>query len=184
MVRDWRNRRSGIITKAKPNWTPGSTEPLAEPLYHDMPELRRVESAVFHPLYTSHAALVVADMEAAIAYYRSVIGLTPAWVAADGSLTTLTGALGRHALTLIVAAPDRAVGYHHVSMRVKDDVDLAASVANAQDQGIPIVADIRVPGRHAVTLRDPDGCLIQFFSTDHDGLAFDDMPTDLAPYLL
>jgi catechol 2,3-dioxygenase len=184
VVQDWRNRRTGIITKPKPNWSPGSTPPVAEPLYHEHPELRRVESAIFHPLYTSHATLIVADLDAAMAYYRDVIGLAPVWVAQDGTFSVLSGTLGQHALTLVVAGPGRPVGYHHVSMRVRDDADLSASTVMARQNGIPIVADVCATGRRAVTIRDPDGCLTQFFVSETDELRFDGLPADLAPYLL
>jgi catechol 2,3-dioxygenase len=183
VVHDWRNRRSGVITKAKPNWTPGSTDPIEEPLYHTSPELRRVEGAVFHPLYTSHAALIVADMEKSLAYYCTVVGLRRGWTAADGTFATLTGTLGHHALTLVVDGPGRSAGYHHVAMRVQDEAALSASVAKAQEQGIPLVADVRVAGRRAVTISDPDGCLIQFYS-EEDEIAFERIPSDLALYAL
>jgi catechol 2,3-dioxygenase len=49
VIHAWRDARHGTVTKAKPNWTPGSTPPHAERNYHADPEIVRLDDAIFHP---------------------------------------------------------------------------------------------------------------------------------------
>lgn len=163
VVRDWRRVRSGIVTKPKPNWTPGSTPPCAERNYDPAPVFRRVESAVFHPLRATHACLVVENYEDAFDHYTGVVGLVPLMGGRDGAYAVLGGTLRERSLSLFRATRGRAPGLHHVGFQVTDDADLDASIAKARRQGCPpeIVVDHAL--RRVAMLRDPDGIRLQFF---------------------
>ncbi|AMV48468.1 VOC family protein [Paraburkholderia caribensis] len=174
VVTDWRSQRSGTVTKAKPIWTPGSTPPIEQPMYHPSPALKRTESAVFHPERTTGAAIVTGRLQEMSRYYEEMVGLRVVSRGSDGNLAVLAGTTGEPCLTLIQASGSQSVGYHHVSMVVADAFDLEDSVKRAMGQGLPIVADANFMNRRAVTLRDPDDFLIQFYC-DQGGVVNPDL---------
>jgi len=163
VIRDWRSARSGVVTKPKPVWTPGSTPPLAERNYHENPELTRVAGAIFHPRRTTHATLVVERFEESVDYYTRVIGMDVLAGGADAAYALLGGTLGERGLGLFRAVPRQSIGLHHVGFEVWDDADLDASVARLRATGSAPVAEITHELRRVVLVRDPDGILLQFF---------------------
>lgn len=184
VVLDWRNQRSGIITKPKPNWTPGSTPPIADPLYHVNPEIRRVEDAIFHGERATHATVVVDDIDAAVAHYCEIVGFTAAGRGKNDSFVALKGECGEHSLILVRGTAATPAGYHHVGLRVADPADLAASAQRAIAEGISVEVDITHAGRRSIFVRDPEGFLTQLYS-DLDGLPrLEDISPDLALYTL
>lgn len=184
VVKDWRNQRTGTVTKPKPDWAPGDTEPVGEPCYHVDPEIRRNPDAVFHPLRTTHVTLVVRDLDAAIAHYAKIVGLKVMSRGADGLIAVLAGQTGEACLTLIQEGVSRPAGYHHVGLKLASLGDLAESVERARSAGIPIEVDIHDTHRRAVLLRDPDGFLVQLYGDDESGPNPDEITADFALYLL
>jgi catechol 2,3-dioxygenase len=160
VIHDWRAARHGVVTKPKPNWKPGDTPPKAERNYHEKPEIRRVESATFHPRRTSHATFVTSGLDASIAYYTKVIGLEV--LARGTAYALLGGALGERNITLCSAAPGQAAGMHHVGFEAWSDADLDASIARLRAAGSQPLLDLVHPLRRAVYVQDPDGILLQF----------------------
>lgn len=184
VVKDWRNQRSGTVTKPKPDWVPGDTEPVAEPCYHVDPEIIRTADGLFHPLRTTHVTLVVRDLEASIGHYQRIVGLRETSRGADRMFATLAGQTGESCLTLIQQGASRPAGYHHVGMRIAALDELADSVERTRAAGIPIEVDIRDAHRRAVLLRDPDGFLVQLYADDDVGLDLEAITADMAMYLL
>ena len=184
VVKDWRNQRSGIVTKPKPDWKPGSTPPVEEPCYHRDPEIRRVNDAIFHPVRTTHAAIVVADMDAAVEHYTGVVGLTVDPASEGMPFTVLKGAGNERTLILHGASPSRPAGYHHVALRVASVQDLDKSASEARRNGIRIEADLTHCGRRAVLVRDPDDCLVRLYADEAAEPAIDAVNPDLALYVL
>lgn len=161
VVTDWRNRRKGVVTKAKPPWAPGVTEPSTERHYHAAPPIERVEKAVFHAVKTAHAAFVARDWRAMVEHYRTVVGLSPLHDGGDWML--LGGSLGEPSLALYKAEAHEATGLHHVGFRVTDEADLAASIARLGADGIALESEHDGPIRRSAFVRDPDGFLLQFY---------------------
>jgi catechol 2,3-dioxygenase len=184
VVKDWRNQRSGIVTKPKPDWKPGSTPPVEEPCYHRDPEIRRVQGAIFHPVRTTHAAIVVADMDAAVEHYTEVVGLTVDPASEGRPFTVLKGAGNERTLILHGASPSRPAGYHHVALRVASLQDLDKSASEARRNGIRIEADLTHGARRAVFVRDPDHCLVRLYADEAAEPAIDAVDPDLALYVL
>ena len=162
VIHDWRAARSGVVTKPKPNWTPGSTPPNAERNYHANPALTRVEKSVFHPLRTTHAALVLEQFEAGVDYYTRVTGLRVVVGGRDAPFAVLGGTCGEHNLSLFRAGRGQVLGLHHVGFQVRDDADLDASIARLRAQGAAPYLEIDHAVRRAVYVRDPDGIRLQF----------------------
>ena len=163
VVSDWRNRRSGTVTKAKPVWTPGSVPPIDQALHHESPAITRVDSAIFHPEKTASAAILTDQLAEMISYYERVLGLVVLSRGSDGKVAVLAGSTGAPCLTLVEATGSAAVGYHHVSLLIADWVDLDASASRAKREGVQIVADMTVQNRRAVTIADPDGFGVQLY---------------------
>ena len=184
VVKDWRRQRSGTVTKPKPQWSPGMTSPVAEPLYHVDPPINRVERAVFHPLRTTHAAIVVSDIDQSIRYYAQVAGLRMLHRDRPGGYALLCGSTDSHCLTLLQWEPGRDLGYHHVSMDVSSVQGLDVSVRTARSLGTIVVQDMQWSGRRAVTVRDPDGCLVQFWSDGPQGFDPRGVPPSQAIHVL
>ena len=148
VVKDWRTQRTGIVTKAKPEWAPGMTPPACQPCYHDNPPIDRVANAVFHPLRTTHATIVVPDLSNAIDYYTSVVGLSLASGSPTESFAALSGSCSERSLVLVAAGgPVHPVGYHHVGLRVSSRSELATSVSEARAKGLKVIADVDHAGR-------------------------------------
>jgi catechol 2,3-dioxygenase len=164
VVADWRNQRTGTVTKAKPDWWPGATPPIADRLYHEDPPIARVPDALFHPERTTGALIVTRDVAASLAHYRAVVGLHLVSTGRHGDIAVLAGSTGVPCLTLVPATAARFAGYHHASLRVADTADLDRSVAAARAASVEIVSDLVVDGRRGVLVRDPDGCLTLFYA--------------------
>ncbi len=170
VIRDWRQARHGIVTKPKPDWTPGSTPPNGEKNYHRDPEIRRVEDAIFHPLRTTHAVLVLENFERAFETYRTVVGLSPLIGDADSDFAVLGGTVGERDIGLFRARRGRAPGLHHVGLRVWSETDLENSLKRLAEAGHEIEAAFDHPARRGVYIKDPDGIRLQFY-VDRDSSA-------------
>ncbi|MBM3542520.1 MAG: dioxygenase [Alphaproteobacteria bacterium] len=175
-TKNWRTQRAGIVTKPTPAWTPGTPEPSRERLYHEAPEIRRVEEAVFHPRRISQAVLVARNFDDLLAYYTDVVGLAPKERAAD--IAVLSGAVGGRDVVLLRASEGRTPGLHHLRFDVDSAADLARSAARARAAGLALERD--APDAEGVVLRDPDGIRLQFRALDAKGLG----EAAVRPYLM
>jgi catechol 2,3-dioxygenase len=184
VVVDWRKQRTGMVTKPKPNWTPGSTPVVEEACYHDNPEIRRVSDAIFHTERVSHATLVVDDLAATIEHYQTIVGFKVLERAPRDAIVIMGGSLNERSLVLLPSTPKRLAGYHHVGLRVVDPADLAASVDRAKAENIAIEADVTQAGRRSVFLRDPEGFLIQLYSNLNGEPKLADIDPDSAEFVL
>lgn len=161
VVKEWRTARTGEVTKPKPVWWPGKTPPVLERNYHVNPEIRRVDDAIFHPLRTKHATLVVTDLDESLQFYTQRIGMN---ILASGSgYAILGGSCGEMNLSLVEQGANRQAGYHHVGFEVADEQDLKASVARWHAEGGKVLREVDHSLRLAVFIEDVDGLLLQFF---------------------
>ncbi len=163
VIREWRQARHGVVTKPKPNWKPGSTPPNSERNYHRDPEIRRVKDAIFHPLRTTHAVLVLENFERAFETYCTVVGLSPIVGDADSAFAVLGGTCGERNLGLFRARDGRVPGLHHVGLQVWGESDLNESLKRLASTGHEIEAEFDYPTRRGVFLKDPDGIRLQFY---------------------
>ncbi len=163
VVKDWRTRRAGIVTKAKPRWAPGMTAPSAERNYHVSPAIDHVRDAVFHPAKTAHASFVARDYPAMYAHYTGVVGLAPLHGDADGDWAIFGGSLGEPSLGLFKAGARDETGLHHIGFRVADEAELVASLARLGAKGLALEGEFDGPVRRSAFIRDPDGFLLQFY---------------------
>ncbi|MBM3346969.1 MAG: dioxygenase [Betaproteobacteria bacterium] len=184
VVKDWRTHRSGVVTKPKPDWKPGMTPPVEKACYHEVPVITRVPEAIFHPLRTTHAAIVVANMEKAVDYYCKVVGLAADPACGGKPFAVLKGTCNERSLILYSASGIRAPGYHHVAMRVASPAELAKSADKARRAGIPVVAEMLHCGRCSVMVRDPDNCLVRFYADEGREPGADDVDPSLALFVL
>lgn len=162
VIRDWRNARSGVVTKPKPVWSPGMTPPSAERNYDPRPKLTRVENAIFHPLRTTHATLLVERFEEAVDYYTGIVGLATLLGGRDTPFALLGGTLGQLGIALFKAGRGQRPGLHHIGFEARDDVDLDASLERLRSSGGAPELEVGNGLRRAVFIRDPDGIRLQF----------------------
>lgn len=164
VIADWREHRSGIIIKQKPEYIPGVTSPANENRnYPDSPELDIVKDAVFHPKKIAHVALVAENYEAMIEYYTQIVGLDLMAGSPDRNYVVLHGAVGNADLTLYRKRPGLEVGLHHLGFEVWDEADLDRSLIALKQRNIAVEKEVSVAARRAVTIKDPDSLLLQFF---------------------
>ena len=161
VVKEWRTARTGEVTKPKPVWWPGKTDPVPEKNYHVDPEIRRVADAVFHPLRTKHATLVVSDLDQSLQFYTTRIGLD-ALVRGQG-YAILGGSCGEMNITLVQAGEGQQACYHHVGFEVASVEELQESLKKWTAQGGAVVRTVDHPLRFAAFIEDVDGLLLQFF---------------------
>ncbi|MGB6104313.1 MAG: VOC family protein [Pusillimonas sp.] len=163
VIRDWRNARTGSVTKPKPVWWPGLTEPHSERNYDPEPEIQRVDEALFHPARTKHATLIVENLNTSIDFYTEKIGLDLIARHDGGSYALLGGTCGERNIALVQAQPDGAAGLHHVGMEITDEAELDASLSRLRTEKSIEYFVIDHPVRRAIYLKDPDGLLLQLF---------------------
>jgi catechol 2,3-dioxygenase len=161
VVREWRTARTGEVTKPKPVWWPGKTEPNPNRNYHAEPEIRRVAAAVFHPIRTKHASLLVSNLDQSLRFYTIRIGLDI--IVQGPGYAILGGSCGEMNITLVQADGSQQVGYHHVGFEMASEESLRESVRKWKSTGGSIVCTVENSMRYAVFLKDVDGLLLQLF---------------------
>lgn len=166
VVRDWWTVRHGIIIKEKPEWIPGVTNvPSLARNYPIEPEIKVVDDAIFHAKRITNIAMVVSDFAGMFGFYRDRIGLTPVVGDERADYALLDGTSGRGDLALFRARPGLEPGMHHVGFEVWNERDLDRSIARLGERGIAIERVVDHPARRSVSIRDPDGLLLQFHVT-------------------
>ncbi|MDA0261426.1 MAG: VOC family protein [Proteobacteria bacterium] len=186
-VKDWRTQRHGTIMADSPTWSLDNTAEIRDILYHENPQIRRVEHAMFHPARTAGVAVVVsaANYQASLDFYRDYALLNILWQDAERGIAVFGGQLGERSLIVLRANDVRAPGLHHVGFEVADAEDLNNSIAAARQAGIETFAELRRDSRHSVCIHDPDGTVLQFYSgTGLPFAALSDAGDDELPYLI
>lgn len=184
-TKEWRTKRSGIVTKPTPNWIPGEHPPSAERHYHLSPEIRRVENAVFHPRRITHAVLVAENYPAEIDYYIATAGLKLVHGGTDSPFAALCGTCEGRDLAIFRAADGLTPGLHHIAFEVTDEADLRRSARRLAESGLAIEATVDQGARQGLVIKDPDGIRILFYvdrTKDRPNLR--DADPRRAPYLI
>ena len=163
VIHAWRDARHGTVTKAKPNWTPGSTPPQAEQNYHINPEIVRLDEAIFQPLRTTHAVLTVDNFELAFDTYHDIVGLAPLAGGREDTFAVFGGTCGERNLALFHTNSERRPGLHHVGFRLSNETDLDKSLKRLDDVGLAIETEFDLPARRGVFFRDIDDIRLQFY---------------------
>ena len=115
-------------------------------------------------------ALYVKDVDRSVAWYCSAFGLArlDGSAADDGSWRIEN--LGNEQLNVEIIRDgraqevDRALGFRKVGFYVRDVEEVAASIERATGER-PRVVDFEQLGQRILQLRDPDGNIIQLFSS-------------------
>jgi catechol 2,3-dioxygenase len=165
VVKDWRARRSGVVTKPKPKWHPGLTPPVSEACYHDNPDIQRVDEAVFHARRVTHATIVAKDYPAMFDYYTRVVGMKPLVGGADSEFAVLGGSLREPGIGLFRSTAGLTPCFHHFGFELADEAELDAAVERVSSAGVAVERDVDKPVRRSVFVRDPDDFLIQLHVT-------------------
>ena len=183
----WEDRYLNRPLDRMPNntWKPGDSKPSPESHYDPNPDLKRVDSAVFHPLRITHIGLVADNYEAVYDYYTEYVGLSLRLGGRSADFASLGGTCGGRDLNIFRATEQRPPGFHHHGFVIADEADLDQSIAAARSAGIEIEADIDHPSRRSIMVRDPDGLRCQFYTTRDGGIGdLDDIDHDTLIYLL
>lgn len=165
VVKDWRARRSGVVTKAKPKWRPGLTPPVSEACYHEDPDIQRINDAVFHARRVTHATVVAADYEAMLDYYTRVVGMTPLIGDARSDFAVLGGSLRSPGIGLFRSSPAMKPCFHHFGFELADEAELETALKRVSAAGVVVEREVEGSARRSVFVRDPDGFLIQLHVT-------------------
>ena len=187
-TKEWRKIRGDGRTVREPSfpWTPGDPPrfgPAEAHNYHENPEIRRVEEAVFHPRRITHAVIVAEDFQALYNYYTTMVGLRPALGGPDDPYVVLSGKAGSGHLTLFRGKEKQPKGLHHFGFEVWDEQDLDESEKRLQEAGIEVEHRLDRAEKRSVFVRDPDDFLIEFYvdrASDSTCLSAEE---DLMPYL-
>lgn len=166
-TREWRKIRGDgrTVRYGEPDWTPGDPPrftSLESRNYHEDPELRRVDGAVFHPRRITRAALNVGDMESSLDFYTGVLGLRVlAGSTADGYVE-LGGTTAQRHIILIPASDAGDTGLCYVSFEVGRDTELDESADKLVGSGLSLERALDWEGCRGLLIRDPDGFLLEF----------------------
>ena len=168
-TKEWRKIRGDgrTVRYGEPDWTPGDPPRFTSAdsrNYHEDPELRRVEGAVFHPKRITHAALSVGDLEASLDFYTRVLGLRVIRGSAADGYVELSGTTGGQHIVLLLASDPGDTGLHYVRFEVWDEAELDESKNAGKEIGLSIEEDLDARGRRVVVIRDPDGFVLEFWT--------------------
>lgn len=110
-----------------------------------------------------HAALKVRDLEAALRFYRDVVGMRVEWHP-DPDNVYLTTGRDNLALHRDVTVDPRAGALDHLGFVLGAPAEVDAWAAWFESQGCPVERAPRThrDGARSFYLRDPDGNLLQF----------------------
>ena len=185
-LKEWWTLKTGIMTSPLEAWTPGAAPPSMERNYIEDPDIGRVEDAVFHPVRTTHAVLLLSKFEAGFRFYTEIVGLEPLTGGPDSRFCILTGGLGEPCLALFRASDHRPAGFHHVGLEVWSTGDLAQSKRQMSEAGIAAAAEIDHPSRASVCVRDIDGFLLQLYAAKPNAapVDWDGIDEETALYLV
>ncbi len=184
-TKEWRTKRSGIVTKPTPHWIPGERPPSAAHHYHPAPEIRRVENAVFHPRRITHAVLVAENYPAEIDYYTTTAGLTLVHGGTDSPFAAFCGTCEGRDLAIFRAADGLTPGLHHIAFEVTDETDLRHASRRLAASGLAVDATVDQGTRQGLVIKDPDGIRILFYADrTRDRPSLRDVDPLRAPYLI
>ena len=110
-----------------------------------------------------YAGFNTTHMEAMLAYYTEVIGLTLEERGGDGA-AYLSNALDHHCIALY---PSTESGLRHMGFQIHSSLSLQEVSAQLRDQGIEVDAQTDAqPGiSELLQLRDPEGNTVQLYAT-------------------
>ena len=144
-------------------WSPGDPAPDPQGLYPVNPEIRRVDGAVFQPERVARAIFGVRDLEVMTRFFQDVGGLSRIEGNGDDRSVVLGGTLGLQDLTLVQVDDGEGEGLRQFSFEMAGQEGL--DMAEVEMEKAAIRPELREDdeGKRSISLRDPDGFLIEFF---------------------
>jgi catechol 2,3-dioxygenase len=117
-----------------------------------------------------HVSLFVRDLDAAVAFYRDLLGLREAGRAKDGRIAFLSAGVHHHDVSLEVARTDRAIppkgapGLYHIAFRVgRTPEDLQAARAECVASNLVPFGEQPDGRTPCFCVRDPDGHEVELY---------------------
>ena len=168
-TKEWRKIRGDgrTVRYGEAHWTPGDPPRFTSAdtrNYHEDPELRRVDRAIFHPKRITHAVLNVGDLEASLAFYTGVLGLQALPGSPTDGCVVLGGTTGGQHIILIPAPDSEAAGLHHAGFEMWSAADLDEGVRSLQEIDLSSEQEITTDARRSLFIRDPDNFLLEFYT--------------------
>lgn len=159
---DWRavyRRAEGELLSSR--WAPDAELASREPHYERDSARTRLPSAAIHPLRTSRAVLVVADLDLSVDFYTQQLGFELLSTSVDAGAVTLTGTLGDPDLLLVEQRGTEPVGFHHFGIEVADHAALTQARTDIELAAHPVLLDIDSPTAEGFVITDPDEMLVE-----------------------
>lgn len=170
VIKDWRNARTGLITKPKPKWWPGATEPIKEAMYDPNPTITTVEHAIFHPVKTTHASLLVSNLQKSVDFYLSIIGLHIVSGSVEQGYVQLAGSTKDVCMILIQKSDFQEQGMHHVGVLVAETENLRNSIEKCKKDNPSILKKIvETKNQLSVFIEDMNGIRFKLYSIKDQG---------------
>ncbi|MCB5362966.1 VOC family protein [Pusillimonas sp. CC-YST705] len=159
-VKDWRKVLTGPMELLTSHWDPLQAEGFTEGRYEETPVLEIVESAPVHPWRLTHATLQTPRLEEMVEFYTTIAGLRV--VAREAGVVYLVAGMDDYDYNLVLVSADDAA-YHHASFQLKDEAALERAKRVLPSSGVTIEQETRLPWKHSIFLRDPDGLLSEWY---------------------
>ena len=166
-TKEWRKIRGDgrTVRYGEPDWTPGDPPrftAIDSRNYHEDPELRRVNEAVFQPKRITHAVLSVSDIEASLEFYTGMLGLRVLSGSASEGCLELGGSTGGRHTILMSASEAGHAGLHLARFEVWNNAELEESRHRLAGSGVRVEREMDEGPSRDIVIRDPDGFLLEF----------------------
>ena len=168
-TKEWRKLRGDgrTVRYGEAPWTPGDPSrftSVESRNYHEDPELRRVDQAIFHPKRITHAVLNVGDVEASLDFYTGILGLQVLRGNPADAYVVLGGTTGGEHIILIPTPDSEATGLHHAGFAMWSNADFDEGMRSLQEIGLSSEEEITTCARRSLFIRDPDNFLLEFYT--------------------
>ena len=163
---DWRTAYTGgVVDLHRPaTWRPGENPPSDEEMFDRNPELRRNPDTPVSPRGVTHAMILTGDMDAGLAFYQDILGLTGTVHVHEGRrFCWLASGEGRTAVILVEKQGLSADQIHHAAFELWADDDLDRAAERLEAAGAPVVERVTNAYKDSLFIRNPDGIFFEFY---------------------